>query len=371
MPFNGSGSFSPPGADFPAVANTLIEAAKFNAIINDMATGLSTCITKDGQTTVTANIPMANHKFTGLSAGSASGDSLRYEQVNGVVTTAGDILYATGAGVLARAGIGTAGQVLSVNAGATAPAYISALNSRIYGNTYANSAVDATNDIDIAAGGCIDATGAYWMQGGAITKQLDAAWAVGTNQGGLDTGSIGNSDYYIWRIGRSDTGVVDALFSLSATAPTMPANYDFKRLVGWFKRVGATIVGFKTFEIEGGGIQMNWNAPTADINLSNTLTTSRRTDAVKVPLNFSVQANLSVILFDASAVAQVKIMCPDETDAAVSGSNCNANIVTTSVQSAYQMSIRTSSTGTIAARTNLATVDSYVVLTTGFNWARR
>ena len=43
-----------------------------------------------------------------------------------LVTTAGDILYATAARTLARLGIGTAGQVLAVNAGATAPAWANA-----------------------------------------------------------------------------------------------------------------------------------------------------------------------------------------------------------------------------------------------------
>lgn len=37
------------------------------------------------------------------------------------VTTAGDVIYATGSSALTRLGIGTAGQVLKVNAGATAP----------------------------------------------------------------------------------------------------------------------------------------------------------------------------------------------------------------------------------------------------------
>jgi hypothetical protein len=37
------------------------------------------------------------------------------------VTTAGDVIYATGSGAVTRLGIGTAGQVLSVNSGATAP----------------------------------------------------------------------------------------------------------------------------------------------------------------------------------------------------------------------------------------------------------
>ena len=42
------------------------------------------------------------------------------------LTTAGDIVYGTGSGVLSRLGIGTAGQVLTVNSGATAPQWSTA-----------------------------------------------------------------------------------------------------------------------------------------------------------------------------------------------------------------------------------------------------
>lgn len=245
----------------------------------------------------------------------------------------------------------------------------------IYGNTYANNGSDATNDIDIAAGGCADATNVYWMVCAALTKRLDAAWAVGSNQGGLDTGSIGNSDYYIWRIARSDTGVVDVLFSLSSTAPTMPANYDYKRLVGWFKRVGGAIVAFHTYETEGGGIEMAWDAPTLDINLANTLTTSRRTDAVKVPLNFSVVADLNVVVYDASSNYQVNICCPDQTDVAPSATATplhNAWSSTgTTIATGVNLKVRTSAAGLIAARSIAATVDLYAVVTVGFAWARR
>lgn len=72
MPFNGAGLYTPPGADFPAVPNTLIESSHFNNIINDLATALSLCITKDGQQTVLANIPMNSFVFTGLGTGLAS-----------------------------------------------------------------------------------------------------------------------------------------------------------------------------------------------------------------------------------------------------------------------------------------------------------
>ena len=81
MSFNGAGTFNINTAGQPVVAGTVISDTVFNALTADLATGLSTCITKDGQTTVTANIPMSSNKFTGLSAGTAAGDSVRYEQV--------------------------------------------------------------------------------------------------------------------------------------------------------------------------------------------------------------------------------------------------------------------------------------------------
>lgn len=64
MPFDGAGTYSPPGADFPAVPNTLIESAKFNNVINDIATALSTCITSDGQSTISQNIPGSGFALT-------------------------------------------------------------------------------------------------------------------------------------------------------------------------------------------------------------------------------------------------------------------------------------------------------------------
>ncbi|WP_460928795.1 hypothetical protein [Shinella zoogloeoides] len=116
------------------------------------------------------------------------------------------------------------------------------LQGYIYGLALTTNASDAANDVDIAAGAAAsDASPFYLMQlASALTKRIDAAWAVGTNQGGLDTGTVGNNTYYIWLIQRSDTLVTDALFSLSSTAPTMPANYDRKRLLGILSRTGGS-----------------------------------------------------------------------------------------------------------------------------------
>jgi hypothetical protein len=59
MSFNGSGTFQINSSGQPPVAATAITVAAHVALTGDLATGLSTCITKDGQTTTTAVIPFA------------------------------------------------------------------------------------------------------------------------------------------------------------------------------------------------------------------------------------------------------------------------------------------------------------------------
>ena len=161
-----SGTFSINSAGQPVVTGTVISSTAFNALTADLATGLSTCILKDGTQTLTANIPMSVFKLTGLAAGSASGDSLRYEQVNGVVTTAGDILQATAAGVLARLGIGTAGQQLRVNAGATAVAWtdMSPITNSLSGDVALSNVALYFDGPSVAQG-----TAGTWLATGSVT----------------------------------------------------------------------------------------------------------------------------------------------------------------------------------------------------------
>jgi hypothetical protein len=154
----------------------------------------------------------------------------------------------------------TSGQVYVANgAGSgvwTTPAEVVFPNKHIAGLTYANAA-DATNDITVLAGTARDTTNTEDMTlGASITKRLDATWVVGDNQGGLDTGSIANTTYHIWLIKRTDTDVVDVLFSTSATSPTMPTNYTKKRRIGSFQRISGAIQAFDVNEIEGGGLHV-------------------------------------------------------------------------------------------------------------------
>lgn len=82
MAFNGTGTFVRIYNWVTDKINSVpITASRMDTEMDGFATGLSNCITKDGQTTVTANIPMNSHKFTGLAVGSARTDSIALSQV--------------------------------------------------------------------------------------------------------------------------------------------------------------------------------------------------------------------------------------------------------------------------------------------------
>ena len=80
MAFNGSGTYSLPAGN-PVVTGTTISSSMTNTTNSDIATALTNCITRDGQSTPSANLPMNAKKLTGLAAGTSAGDSVRYEQV--------------------------------------------------------------------------------------------------------------------------------------------------------------------------------------------------------------------------------------------------------------------------------------------------
>ena len=98
MSYNGSGTFIINSTGQPVVAGTVITSSAFNALTTDLANGLSTAITKDGQTTVTNNIPLNNFKVTSLGAGTALTDAAQLAQVQSgasiLLTVTGTDTYA-------------------------------------------------------------------------------------------------------------------------------------------------------------------------------------------------------------------------------------------------------------------------------------
>jgi hypothetical protein len=72
MSYNGSGTFQINTSGQPVVTGTVISSTAFNSLTSDLATGLSTAITKDGQTTTTVQIPFAQGLRSTLTTDSSS-----------------------------------------------------------------------------------------------------------------------------------------------------------------------------------------------------------------------------------------------------------------------------------------------------------
>lgn len=72
MPYNGSGTFTREYDWTEDAANNIdIDATRMDTEMDGMATGLSTALTKDGQTNPTQNLPMNSKKHTGVANASA------------------------------------------------------------------------------------------------------------------------------------------------------------------------------------------------------------------------------------------------------------------------------------------------------------
>ncbi len=71
MSFNGSGVYTLPLAN--VVTGTTISSTWANTTLTDIATGLTTCITRDGQSTITANIPFGGFFATNVGIRASDG----------------------------------------------------------------------------------------------------------------------------------------------------------------------------------------------------------------------------------------------------------------------------------------------------------
>lgn len=172
------------------------------------------------------------------------------------------------------------------------------------------SSLGASSTMGITAGQACDSTGQVMMRSGGPLSKTTAAWFIGDGQGGLDSGVIAPSTWYhFYAIYSSILGSTDAIFSLSPSAPTLPANYNY------FRRIGSAITktggapNWEGFVQDGDYFQ--WIVPASqgggstrpfDFQTTNP-GTSAVTQTLAVPPGVNVLAQLKVELSNIDAVA--------------------------------------------------------------------
>jgi|GEM_PF-1990616 len=303
-----------------------------------------------------ANFSPNTDAYIGLPLSSTNGAIVTWNGVSGNALADSGIIPGTAAG----RNIGTGnGEVPTFDANGSLSGF--AFLGHLHGLTLSNNATDATNDIDIAAGEAVstEINPVLMKLSSGITKRLDAAWAVGAGNGGLDTGTIADTTYHVWLIQRSDTGVVDVLFSASATSPTMPASYDRKRRIGSIVRQSGAIRAFLQ-----DGDNFWWEVPAANPSVTNpggapvnrTLT---------VPLGLQVIAKLNVVIRSDSASAAVYLSdldlpatAPDQFGVFSIIANSAASVAS------GQVEVRTSVTGEIRSEFDASGANTFLRIAT-------
>ena len=235
----------------------------------------------------------------------------------------------------------------------------------IWGLVISNAA-DTANDITVAAGEARDeANTGDMILASAITKRLDAGWAVGTNQGGINTGSVADSTWYeVILIKRTDTGVVDVMFSTTANRATLPANYTLSRRIGWI-RTQAAAAGIKQFtQVED---YFTWTTQVNDVAASKT--TSATAATLTAPPNtiarFRATADMSTSVNANSVIVFSEIVEGDVTPAVTTGIGSLGYWDLATGVSAGHFELRVSSTSTIEHDASVA-VGAFDISTFGY-----
>jgi hypothetical protein len=105
----------------------------------------------------------------------------------------------------------------------------------IFGLTMSNTPANPTTQVTIQAGQCRDSiNSANIILAAPFIKDLTAVWAAGSGNGGRDlaTALAAGQTWHLFLIFKPTTNTVDALFSQSPTAPTLPALYTKFRRIG-------------------------------------------------------------------------------------------------------------------------------------------
>lgn len=230
------------------------------------------------------------------------------------------------------------------------------------------STAGGSGTFGIAVGAANDTTNATLMALTSAYTKTTSFWAVGTGNGGFDTNtSVSTSTWYhVYLIARSDTGVVDVLFSASASAPTMPAGYDRKRHIGMMKTDGSSQWTAFTQTHD----TFIWTASVSELSNGATTSASRTLQTLAgVPTGKTVTALIRANI--AGSALTVRFTSPSENDVSVTAGQ-NTDLGNGSAVSSIggRFEVVTNTSAQIGIRSPGATANGLYLETYGFKYTR-
>lgn len=229
---------------------------------------------------------------------------------------------------------------------------------------FLSNAADTDHDITVAVGRAADSTNAKILSlTSALTKQIDAAWAVGTAAGGLFTGAVANNTtYHFFIIEKDADGSIDAGFDTSLTADNKPGGYTKYRRVGSMRTDGsANIRNFTQY-----GDEFIIKTPVLDHTTGGAGGTAAITCTLgSIPTGLKLKATVSLRIVDNANYLHLSSL--DSTDTAVSGSGAllaHAGNGGSSLNS--QIEVWTNTSAQIRARQSTSSANGFDIHSTGW-----
>ncbi len=243
------------------------------------------------------------------------------------------------------------------------------LRKRIIGS----NGTDAQHDIDTTAGNFKFSGGDGSANIGAFTKQIDATWTGGTNQGGRAAGVSLSADtwYHYFALSNADGSVVDFGFDTSVTATNLLADAaviaagltKYERQLSALTDGSSNIIAFFQNDID-----FIWR--TRRVALSTVAPgTSGTLLAVDSPLGVETIAIVKLACASTAGGNYGLITSPDEIDVAASGTAFTAimdAIGGTSITETGAESVKTDTSSQIRYRSSISPVVLFDILILGW-----
>lgn len=181
MPRNGSGQYNPLTNTWnPPVTGVLATGADFQAQLNDISAAITQSVSKDGQTPMTANLPMGNNSIVGIASGTETSPSI---SANGDTNTG---LYFPAADTVAIATGGV--KRVEVDANGNLGIATTSPTSKLHVKGSFRIESEGAQWFSIGAGSTAASYGAFYK--GGITTLVGL---IGTDGGAILSGGTGDN----------------------------------------------------------------------------------------------------------------------------------------------------------------------------------